>query len=167
MNLEQYQAATAETAIYPGQGSIMGLAYCGLKLNGEVAELLPTRNRELALKELGDVMWYTSQICTELGAKLGNFETTAPLSTVDTPVLLFPHSGIIAEQIGKAMRDDSGHVSANRCAIILDNIAMIVKEITGIAYILDSNLETVLDSNIAKLADRKARGVLQGSGDNR
>lgn len=37
--LDAYQSAAMETAIYPGQGTPMGLLYVSLKLNGEAGEL--------------------------------------------------------------------------------------------------------------------------------
>jgi hypothetical protein len=36
-----------------------------------------------------------------------------------------------------------------------------------LAYELDYDLETIAQNNLAKLASRKERGVLTGSGDNR
>lgn len=117
-----YQSRTALTAIYPGQGTPLGLTYCALKLageSGEVAEnvgkairddklldvcegeiiadvMLPERRAKL-IKELGDVLWYVSQMCTELNISLAD----------------------------------------------------------------------VAEGNLTKLADRKARNVLEGSGDDR
>lgn len=37
--LDEYQKVASGSAIYPGQGTPLGLAYCGLKLNGEAGEL--------------------------------------------------------------------------------------------------------------------------------
>ena len=85
MDFPQYQVTAAETAIYPGQGSTAGLAYVALGLVGEAGEVankvkkvLRDRNGELTpsaavniAEELGDVLWYLAQICTELGADLG------------------------------------------------------------------------------------------------
>lgn len=36
---EDYETAAVSTAIYPGQGTAVGLMYCALKLNGEAGEL--------------------------------------------------------------------------------------------------------------------------------
>jgi NTP pyrophosphatase (non-canonical NTP hydrolase) len=58
--------------------------YCVGKLNGEAGEiaeevfkalrddegLITTPRQDKLFKELGDVMWYVSQICNELGFKL-------------------------------------------------------------------------------------------------
>lgn len=38
MDLNEYQSRTQDTAVYPGQGSPMGLIYCALKMNGEAGE---------------------------------------------------------------------------------------------------------------------------------
>jgi NTP pyrophosphatase (non-canonical NTP hydrolase) len=120
MNANDYQAHTGKTAIYPGHGTgtLEGIIYLSLKLNGEAGEIaekigklmrdmqrgvsdgiddVPAEWLWALEKELGDCLWYISQIATELGADLGG----------------------------------------------------------------------VMEQNIAKLADRKARGVLGGSGDDR
>jgi len=86
-----YQEAATKTAVYPGQGEFMGLAYAVLGLVGEAGETaeqvkktwrddiseigpditlegaLTAERRQKIIKELGDVFWYAAQICTELG----------------------------------------------------------------------------------------------------
>lgn len=83
MDFKTYQSATAETAIYPGRGTVTGLLYTGLGL-GEAGEVqgkikkvlrdddgvVTDEKRNAILGELGDVMWYLSQTCTELGIDL-------------------------------------------------------------------------------------------------
>ena len=89
MNLNTYQKNAKETAIYPGQGTALGLTYCTLKVNGEAGEIAEhvgkairddgygTHTQELTLtrydhlvKELGDVLWYIAIIADELGISL-------------------------------------------------------------------------------------------------
>lgn len=82
MTFKEYQEQSKATAIYPKD---QGLAYVSLGLSaeaGEVAnkvkkiirddsgELSPERAQSIA-DELGDVLWYASQIATELGTDLG------------------------------------------------------------------------------------------------
>ena len=124
LTLDEYQARTGDTAVYPGKGTALGLLYATLGIadeGGEAAgkikkalrddglietnlpdgylhggELKP--DRALAFKkELGDVLWYIAAAAREAGFSLGDVAT----------------------------------------------------------------------ANLEKLADRKERGVLQGSGDNR
>lgn len=80
MNFDEYQKLTATTAVYPGSGGISGLTYAALGLNGEAGEvadkvkkLLRDHNGNMShdqclaiVKELGDVLWYLSQMCSEL-----------------------------------------------------------------------------------------------------
>lgn len=118
-SLCEYQAAASETAVYPDSGkqTLIAQTYCGLKLSGEAGEVgekmakllyrldpLGLTNltreqyaREVLKKELGDVLWYVAQLCTELNL----------------------------------------------------------------------SLEDVANANLDKLANRAARGVLKGSGDDR
>lgn len=94
---EEYQSQTALTAIYPGRGTALGIVYCALKLSGESGEVaenigkavrddglmlldlgtstyvpqpISLERREKLIRELGDVLWYISQLCTELGVTM-------------------------------------------------------------------------------------------------
>lgn len=83
LSFKDYQAGTARTAIYPGQGTITGLTYTALGL-GEAGEVqnkvkkvlrddggVVTPERRLAIaKELRGNLWYISQMATELGLDL-------------------------------------------------------------------------------------------------
>jgi len=118
VNINDYQQQAAETAIYPGQGTMEGLFYLAMKLSGEAGE--------------------------------------------------------VAEKIAKLMRDKGlrAHVSSAQIDVL--DIDAIVKElgdvewyVSQIAEQLAVEMATVLDRNLDKLADRKERGVLQGSGDDR
>lgn len=97
--LNEYARLATRSAIYPGQGTPLGLAYVALKMNGEAGEFaehvgkamrddglvsldkqdditdvllgnLTIERRELLIKEIGDVLWYISAACRELGISL-------------------------------------------------------------------------------------------------
>lgn len=91
---DNYQDDTGVTAIYPDAGtkSISAINYCVLGLIGEAGEIANVwkkyyrdRNKFDATEdqskfefyqtwikhELGDVLWYASQLATELGTSLG------------------------------------------------------------------------------------------------
>ena len=82
MNFEEYQKKSRETAIYPRRGHNFIYPVLGLVgESGEVAEKIKrvlrddkgrlTKNRrEEVSKELGDVLWYLSQVATELKLSL-------------------------------------------------------------------------------------------------
>ena len=88
LSFDEYQERTAETAIYPGQGQVMGLAYVGLGL-GEAGEVqgkikkvlrddageITEAKRDAIAKELGDMLWYISQTATELGVAMSDIAT--------------------------------------------------------------------------------------------
>lgn len=81
MKLNEYQNKARETALYPKEH---GLSYVVLGLNGEAGELAEkmkkclrddnavlTEERRLAMvKELGDVLWYVSNLAYELNVSL-------------------------------------------------------------------------------------------------
>lgn len=87
-SLDRYQEISSQSAIYPGQGTSLGLAYAALKLNGEAGELaehvgkamrddsygpdveLTPERHALIVKEVGDNLWYLGAICRELGITL-------------------------------------------------------------------------------------------------
>ena len=83
MEFSDYQKQSASTAIYPGQGGVMGLAYVGLGLGesgevqGKIKKILrddggeiSDEKRQAIAKELGDMLWYVSQTATEIGVSL-------------------------------------------------------------------------------------------------
>ncbi len=82
MKFSEYQRKTRKTAIYPNQGK--NFIYPTLGLTGEAGEVAEKikkiiRDKDSKLenktikeieKELGDVLWYLSQLATELGLSL-------------------------------------------------------------------------------------------------
>ncbi len=85
MELNDYQAATDRTAIYPGagEGTLPAIVYVALGL-GEVGEIqgkikkilrddsnevTPERRAEL-IGELGDALWYVARLAVELDTTL-------------------------------------------------------------------------------------------------
>ena len=84
MTFEEYQKRSRETALYPNKDNNFVYPTLGLAgESGEVAEKIKkvlrdkkgvideATKQELA-KELGDVLWYVSQIATELKLSLGD-----------------------------------------------------------------------------------------------
>src|SRR4051812_15641246 len=82
MDFETYQKQSRETAVYPNSGSNYIYPTLGLAgETGEVAEkikkavrdhngVIDDARRADIEKELGDVLWYVSQIASELGLSL-------------------------------------------------------------------------------------------------
>lgn len=82
MTFSDYQSESKKTAIYPNIGS--NFVYPTLGLSGEAGEIankvkkiLRDKNNEVSeedrqeiSKELGDVLWYLSQVATELNISL-------------------------------------------------------------------------------------------------
>lgn len=81
MNFKEYENEIKKFAIYPeaGRGTKMSLAYCALGLTGESGEYSEkikklvrdgSLDKRLAVKELGDVLWYLTSSANELGYSL-------------------------------------------------------------------------------------------------
>jgi NTP pyrophosphatase (non-canonical NTP hydrolase) len=82
MHLSEYQEKAKSTALYPNIGN--NIYYPALGLAAETGEVLnkvkkvmrdhedivTDEYREIFKKELGDVLWYVSGLCTELGLDL-------------------------------------------------------------------------------------------------
>ena len=88
MTFEQYQAEAKKTAVYPTIGQ--AFIYPALGLAGEAGEVVEKvkkimRNDNGAVsdekrgevkKELGDVLWYVSQLATEFGITMEDVAST-------------------------------------------------------------------------------------------
>ncbi|OGI16661.1 MAG: hypothetical protein A2Z52_01740 [Candidatus Moranbacteria bacterium RBG_19FT_COMBO_42_6] len=82
MNFEDYQKNSRKTALYPEVGK--NYIYPTIGLAGETGEVsekikkvirdkggkIDDETREIIKKELGDVLWYVSQLASELGLSL-------------------------------------------------------------------------------------------------
>jgi NTP pyrophosphatase (non-canonical NTP hydrolase) len=80
---------------------------------------------------------------------------------------LVGESGEIAEKVKKIVRDQESDLSKLDTADLTKELGDVLWHIAVIADYFDIPLEEVGTTNIAKLADRLKRGVIQGSGDNR
>lgn len=79
MNFEEYQKKSRKTAIYPNAGRdliypTLGLASEAGEVAGKIKKIIRDKGgaideetKEMIKKELGDVLWYVSQLATELG----------------------------------------------------------------------------------------------------
>lgn len=83
MKFDDYQKISGETAIYPGKDSVLGLYYVALGLGeagevqGKVKKILRDDDGVISdqkkidiAKELGDLLWYVAQTCSEIGFSL-------------------------------------------------------------------------------------------------
>ena len=78
---------------------------------------------------------------------------------------LTSEAGELAGHYAKAIRDENGFISEDRRMLMLKEAGDCLWMLAGLARELGSNLEVVGQINLNKLADRKKRNVLTGSGD--
>lgn len=76
-------------------------------------------------------------------------------------------AGEIAEKVKKIIRDKGGQVSAADKQALADEIGDVLWYLAVFAHHLGVPFENIAKANLDKLASRKARGVLGGSGDHR
>jgi len=145
---------------------------------GEVAEKLPAGGDGL-LNEFGDVLWYVDAAARDLGLTLDevvegaierrafcNFENSIHVGSGDSAshaLKLIAHASVFSERIKKYWRD-GGKVQTDVCMVDLHGVLC---QLHRVAVICGWNLESAARANMAKLASRRARGVVSGSGDNR
>jgi NTP pyrophosphatase (non-canonical NTP hydrolase) len=82
MNFEEYQQLSRKTAKYPNAGDnyiypALGLAGESGEVSEKIKKLIRDKEgkvdeefKEAVTKELGDVLWYVSQLATEFGLSL-------------------------------------------------------------------------------------------------
>lgn len=168
-SLAEYQAAAVITAKYPRPS-----LYPFLGLAGETGELLEVlrdtpEEKEDVVKEFGDVFWYFSAICTDLGLHLeeqySNMEADgrqAELRT-DLPIIV----GKIMELAKKSMRDENGKWSDDRLRSLSCRLMELSENLNGMMDLLSIKPLDVMQVNIAKLYSRMDRNMIQGSGNSR
>ena len=76
-------------------------------------------------------------------------------------------SGEVLEKFKKLLRDKQGKLSGEDKTEIVKELGDILWYVNAVAHLLGSDLEAVARGNNEKLASRKHRDQLHGSGDNR
>jgi NTP pyrophosphatase (non-canonical NTP hydrolase) len=76
-------------------------------------------------------------------------------------------SGEVAEKVKKILRNDNGVVDPEKRDALKHEIGDVLWYLSQLARILDIPFEECASANIAKLADRAARGVIKSEGDTR
>ena len=76
-------------------------------------------------------------------------------------------AGEVQGKIKKIIRDNNGEVSAEVKEAIASELGDVLWYAARLAAELGYPLDNIAEANIAKLLDRRARGVVTGSGDNR
>ena len=80
---------------------------------------------------------------------------------------LASEAGEVCGKFAKAVRDSNGYISEARKEDIIKELGDVCWFVAEIATVFDVKLSEVMEKNLEKLEDRKKRGVLSGSGDNR
>lgn len=183
MNLSfmEYTFKAAETAIYPNAGKDLTYPCLGLKGEiGEVCEHLKKTIRddegvfsEVRLrslnKELGDVAWYMAALVRTLpGDESISVKLARPAGQGVTPS---EHP----ELLPAIAQTDKLAYYATQCSpnVLADDRS--IGSLVCVCYVHWRNVclslgfdpSTVLADNLVKLLDRKERGVIKGSGDER
>ena len=187
MNINDYRAAAADTAIYPGVGggTILGISYLTLGLVGEVSEiadLIATLRAGVEVSrldvrhELGDVLWYDAMLTAELGITVTERATRlvdhlppaalgAPFGWAANRGLtaafgLVTASGAVAELVKKAIRSDTT-VPTEKVAAALVSVRTAVDDL---AIAFGMTAREIRQANIDKLAARFATNTIKVHG---
>ena len=76
-------------------------------------------------------------------------------------------AGEVLGKVKKCWRDDGMVITAEKSQAIIDELGDVMWYAQRLADELEVDLMEVMRKNAMKLLDRKARGVIKGSGDNR
>lgn len=84
--------------------------------------------------------------------------------------------GELASKVAKAIRKEKAFISSSKLYLNIDNLEYsdlrkeagdILWQLSGLCTVMGWNLEDVAAENLRKLANRKARNLIDGNGDNR
>lgn len=100
------------------------------------------------------------------------FTKTSPIDILEPAFMakilgLSGEAGEVAEKFKKIIRDKNGKISEEDTEEIVKELGDVLWYVALIASYLGSDLNTVAQKNVNKLADRHSRDMIQGSGDNR
>ena len=110
-----------------------------------------------------------------MGLSLNEYQEGTEYTRIypDNVKVLYPAMGLAGEagevlnKLKKVYRDDGGILSEEKRLAVIDEISDVMWYLAALASDLGVDLESVGRANLEKLASRKARNTLSGSGDNR
>jgi len=76
-------------------------------------------------------------------------------------------TGEVLEKIKKIMRDENFNVTEEKKEALIKEMGDVIWYLAALCTELELDLNKIAEQNIAKLALRKEKGTLHGSGDNR
>ena len=100
-------------------------------------------------------------------AKLTNTMTDSDLAPMYFTLGLTGEAGEIAEKVKKIIRNQGGDFSQLDREDITKELGDVLWYLAMLADNFGVSLSDVAEKNLAKLADRQARGVIKSTGDNR
>jgi predicted house-cleaning noncanonical NTP pyrophosphatase (MazG superfamily) len=172
--LREYQETTSTTAIYPEQHAV---SYLTLGLLNEIAEFVNSENAKIATSELGDMMWFVSELANLIGSDLTLLiqnEQDDWHPSMGDAIAAASIVGELAEASGavaKHLRDGSSYTEEMTLFLqrAVQTIYSIVDVMSGTINPDDPDKAFILllSDNREKLLSRQKRGVLGGSGNNR
>ena len=198
----EYQNESKKTAMYSRENGI-GIMYIALGLAGEHGEIIEKikqfieskgevfDNFKLELtKEIGDLMWYISQLCTETRLELSKvasqifkheidmleeydnqIKNIQPQYTnmkledicIDTTIAVCK----LVEKIKKIIRNKNGNLDVEDIDVINKNLGTVFSNIRELIVLFSLSIKDILNLNIEKITSRLNRGVIKSEGDNR
>lgn len=75
--------------------------------------------------------------------------------------------GEVAGVVKKAIRDDGGVLNEDKREMLVKELGDVLWYVAALCTEVGVNMEYVASKNLSKLSDRKDRGTLTGSGDDR
>lgn len=181
LTFKEYSEFARLSDMYPrvtGVGGQILPVYPALALMGEIGELTEKLifGNDGLLDEIGDVLWYVDAAARDNGLTLNEvvgddsvvtFEDfrvhVGPGSSEAATLRLVMKASRFSECIKKRWRDGKV-LHPKECSLDLHDVLC---QLHRVAAICGWNLESAARANMAKLASRRARGVVSGSGDNR
>lgn len=100
-------------------------------------------------------------------SKTATFDDLAVDPMLYVTLGLTGEAGEVAEKVKKMLRNDNGMLTDEKREGLKYELGDVLWYVSQLARVLGYTLEDVAKANIAKLADRAARGVIKSEGDNR
>lgn len=147
LTLDQYQELTQRTAIYPGQGGLMGLNYAAMESSGEAGEIA-NKVKKISRDN------YRHQFEALNAIKYAEMETSTVQILEGLDVLFGTKTA------GEYLTDDQREAIAKEVGGALYGLARVASE-------LGMTLGEIGQQNLDILASRQERNVLGGQGDDR